>query len=75
MLAGLMLASVAAIIAVLIAQASGMSGTAFTSGLWPVVAFLPYVGLPLAIVALIALTIVGLVRRAKQNRNGAQGKD
>ncbi|MGO2660546.1 hypothetical protein [Mycetocola reblochoni] len=75
MLAGLMFASVAAILAVLIAQASGVSSAAFGTGIWPVIAFLPYVGLPLAIIALIVLTVVGLVRRAAQNRDTARGGD
>jgi hypothetical protein len=57
--------SVVAIAALLIANALGVATGA---GLWAVVAVLPLVGLPLAILLMIAFILVSAVTRSRQAR-------
>lgn len=55
--------SVLAILATFIA---GPAGVDLSSGAWPVVVVLPLVGLPIAFLFVVALTIVGVVRRRRE---------
>lgn len=43
----------------------------FSQGIWPAVIMLPWFGLPLAFLLLIALLIVSGVRRARESRSGS----
>lgn len=73
MVAGSVGLSVVCIFAVLIATAAGAGANdGFSQGIWPVVFFVPVVGLPIGFLLLVALLIVNAVRRsreAKQSRS------
>ena len=57
--------SIIAFIALLIAQSNA------TGPLWTAVALLPFIGLPIAILLLVALLILGVRRRNNANPKGA----
>jgi hypothetical protein len=57
--------SIVAFIALLIAQSNA------TGPLWTAVALLPFIGLPIAILLLVALLILGVRRRNNANPKGA----
>lgn len=54
-----------ALMTLLIAAASGMIGTDFAVGAWPVIGLLPLVGFPTGILLILALLITTTVRRAR----------
>ena len=58
--------SLVAFAAILIASALGVTAGDFTEGVWPIVATLPLVGLPIAFVLLIILIISTAVSRRRQ---------
>ncbi|MGI9822473.1 hypothetical protein [Agromyces sp. Marseille-Q5079] len=65
----MVLLSVAAFIAVLIGTMAGVAeNDGFSQGIWPVVIMLPWFGLPLGFLMLIALFIVHAVNRARSSR-------
>ncbi|MET4157435.1 multidrug ABC transporter ATPase [Agromyces sp. PvR057] len=69
MFTGLVMLSIAAFIAVLIATMAGVAeNDGFSQGVWPVVIMLPWFGLPLAFLLLIALFIVHAVNRSRTAR-------
>ena len=59
--------SLLAIVALLIANAAQVSTG---EGLWVVVAVLPLVGLPLAVLLMIAFILVSAISRSRQSRAG-----
>jgi hypothetical protein len=59
--------SLLAIVALLIANATDVSTG---EGLWVVVAVLPLVGLPLAVLLMIAFILVSAISRSRQSRAG-----
>ncbi|GAA3213204.1 multidrug ABC transporter ATPase [Microbacterium terregens] len=63
---GLAVLSIGCFVAVIIARPAGV--TDFTEGLWPVVALLPLIALPVAFLMIVALLIMTFVRRARANR-------
>jgi ABC-type dipeptide/oligopeptide/nickel transport system permease component len=64
--------SILAFIAVMIGTAAGAGANdGFSQGIWPLVIMLPWFGLPLAFLLLIALLIVNGVRRARAGRAGS----
>lgn len=60
--------SIAAFVAVMVGTATGLEQGDFAGGAWPVVTILPLVGLPIAFLMLVALIIVGAVRRSRESR-------
>lgn len=62
---GLTLACFAAL---LIAAALGVPGTEFSSGLWPIVATIPLIALPLGFIAIIVLIVTNARRRRANSR-------
>ncbi len=44
---------------------AGLMGTRMSEGLWPVLAWIPYVGLPVGFVLIIILLLLGVRRRGK----------
>ncbi|MEO6827640.1 MAG: hypothetical protein ABI255_09705 [Microbacteriaceae bacterium] len=68
--AGLVLLSLAAIVAVIIGTAAGVGpNDGFSQGIWPVLLVLPLIALPLGFVSIITLLIVSAVRRSRMNRD------
>ncbi|GAB2520114.1 multidrug ABC transporter ATPase [Paramicrobacterium agarici] len=67
-LLGVVLISVASFFAIMIGTWNGMEQADFGTGLWPVVAMTPYIGLPLAMIMLIALLVAGAVGRSRAAR-------
>ena len=64
--------SILAFIAVISGTAAGAGANdGFSQGIWPLVIMLPWFGLPLAFLLLIALLIVNGVRRARAGRAGS----
>ncbi len=61
--------SIIAIVAIFIGRASNAD---FTGGVWPTVAVLPGIGLPLALIGLIVFLIVTAVRRSRLARDGGE---
>ena len=64
MAASMILISVIAIAAVLIGAFFGMSGQ-FDGGVWPIVALLPLIALPIGMILIIALVVVTTRRRSR----------
>lgn len=62
---GIAAASVICFFAIIIGTATGMDRTAFAEGVWPIVAAIPYWGLPLAFVMIITLLVMSFVRKGR----------
>ena len=58
--------SILAIVAIFIGRAANVS---FTGGVWPAVAILPEIGLPITIVLLVVFLVVTTVRRGRLARD------
>lgn len=58
--------SIASFLAIILGTMSGMTGADFATGLWPVVAVTPLIGLPIAALMVIALVIVSARNRASR---------
>jgi len=65
---GLAVVSIGCFVAIIIARPAGV--TDFTEGIWPIVAVLPLIALPIAFLMILALLIMTFVRRARANRGG-----
>jgi TRAP-type C4-dicarboxylate transport system permease small subunit len=65
---GIAAASILCFFAIIIGTATGMDQSAFGHGVWPVVAAIPYWGLPLAFLMILALLIMSFVRRGRASR-------
>lgn len=65
---GLAVLSIGCFFAIIIARPLGV--TDFTEGVWPIVAVLPLIALPIAFFMILALLIMTFVRRARANRGG-----
>jgi hypothetical protein len=63
---GLAVVSIGCFFAIMIARPAGV--TDFSQGIWPVIAVLPLIALPLAFLMILALLIMTFVRRARANR-------
>lgn len=59
--------SVIAFFSVLIASANGVAREDFTQGVWPLLTWVSYVGLPTGLVLILSLLFINMRRRAKQN--------
>lgn len=62
---GIAAASVVCFFAIIIGTALGMDQTAFGEGLWPIVAAIPYWGLPVAFLMIIALLTMSFIRKGR----------
>jgi hypothetical protein len=65
---GLAVVSIGCFFAVIIARPLGV--TDFSQGIWPLIAVLPLIALPIAFFMIVALLIMTFVRRARANRGG-----
>lgn len=62
---GIAAASVVCFFAIIIGTATGMDQVAFGEGAWPIVAAIPYWGLPLAFVMIIVLLTMSFIRKGR----------
>lgn len=62
---GIAAASVTCFFAIIIGTAVGMDQAAFGEGVWPLVAAIPFWGLPLAFVMIIALLVMSFIRKGR----------
>lgn len=62
---GIAAASVVCFFAIIIGTAVGMDQTAFGEGVWPLVAAIPFWGLPLAFVMIITLLVMSFIRKGR----------
>jgi hypothetical protein len=62
--------SIAAILVVLVARISGVRD--MTGGAWPAVVFIPFIGLPITLVGIIAFIVMLGVRRSRLARDAGQ---
>lgn len=61
--------SVISFFSVLIASANGVAREDFTEGVWPLLTWVSYVGLPTGLVLILTLLFINMRRRAKQNES------
>jgi hypothetical protein len=66
---GLAAASILCFFAIIIGTAVGMQQQDFGSGVWPLVAAVPYWGLPLAFAMIIVLLSMSFVRKGRASRS------
>lgn len=72
MIVGLVVASVIAFIAVIVATQLGAGADdGFSQGLWPTILMLPLFALPVAFVLLVVLLIRGVGRRSRLAKSGS----
>ena len=62
---GIAAASVICFFAIIIGTAVGMDQSAFGEGLWPLIAAIPFWGLPLAFVMIITLLVMSFIRKGR----------
>lgn len=62
---GIAAASVICFFAIIIGTAVGMDQNAFGEGIWPAVAAIPFWGLPVAFVMIIALLVMSFIRKGR----------
>jgi len=62
---GIAAASVVCFFAIIIGTAVGMDQSAFGEGLWPLIAAIPFWGLPLAFVMIITLLVMSFIRKGR----------
>lgn len=67
--AGLIVASILALFAVLLAGAMGVESETFASGFWLVLAFFPRIGLPAGFLLVLFLVITNGIRRRRETRS------
>lgn len=67
---GLIALSILSFFAIIIASGMGMTQEDFQGGLWPVVAILPLIALPIGFLLIVALLIMSFMRRSRANREG-----
>jgi len=60
--------SVLSFLAIIVGTWSGMNAADFGKGLWPAVAWTPYLGLPLGIILIIWLVLSSARRRSRSSR-------
>jgi Mn2+/Fe2+ NRAMP family transporter len=61
--------SIVAFFAVIIGTFAGMKGPDFAAGVWPAIAYLPLIGLPIGLLLIIVLLILSIRRRGKEAAN------
>ena len=72
MIFGIVGLSLICFVAIIIATASGMRREDFADGLWPTVSVIPLVGLPLAMILMVALFVVVARRRGRAAKDAGK---
>ncbi|WP_435746491.1 multidrug ABC transporter ATPase [Microbacterium sp. PMB16] len=62
---GIAAASVVCFFAIIIGTAVGMDQAAFGGGAWPLIAAIPFWGLPVAFLMIIALLVMSFIRKGR----------
>lgn len=65
LVASIVILSLAAFVGLIIGTAVGLERDDFAQGIWPVVAVLPLIGLPIGFVLIIVLLVVSALRRGR----------
>ncbi len=60
--------SIVSFLAIIVGTWSGMNAADFGTGLWPAVAWTPYLGLPLGIILIVWLVLSSARRRSRASR-------
>lgn len=66
---GIAVLSVLCFFAIMISTAAGMQHADYATGVWPVVAAVPMIGLPVAFALILVLLVMSFVRRGKAGRS------
>lgn len=66
MVASIISISIVSFLVIIVATFLGMDSAAFGTGLWPVIALLPLIGLPIGFVLMISLIVLSLRRRSRE---------
>ncbi len=73
MVAGVVGLSILAFLSIIIGTAAGAGANdGFSKGVWPVVIWLPYFGLPLGVLLLVGLVVTSALRRGREARKNRQ---
>ncbi|MEO6505899.1 MAG: multidrug ABC transporter ATPase [Terrimesophilobacter sp.] len=64
--------SVVSFLAIIVGTWSGMNAADFGTGLWPAVAWTPYLGLPLGIILIVWLVLSSARRRSRSARENGK---
>lgn len=69
MVAGVVGLSILAFVAIIVGTVAGVGDNGgFSQGPWPIIFTLPYVGLPVGFVAIVALMLITGIRRSREAR-------
>ena len=74
MIVALVALALVCFIAVIVATAAGVKSDGFSQGVWPTVFMVPYLGLPLAFLMIVALLVTNGVRRSRAAKGSARGR-
>lgn len=66
MVASIVGISIVSFLVIIVATFLGMDAAAFGTGLWPVIALLPLIGLPIGFVLMTSLIVLSLRRRSRE---------
>lgn len=72
MIAAILALSIMAFAAIIIGTAAGMRRADFGAGIWPAIATLPLIGLPVGLLLIIMLLIVSMRRRSREARQNTR---
>lgn len=73
MVAGVVGLSILAFLSIIIGTAAGAGANdGFSKGVWPVIIWLPYFGLPLGVLLLVGLVVTSALRRGREARKNRQ---
>ena len=72
MIIGIFAVSMICFLAIIIATASGLQREDFAEGAWPMVSLIPFVGLPLAMILMVALFVVVARRRGRAAKDAVE---
>lgn len=61
--------SIICFIALIVATAVGTTGEQFSAAPWPTIVVLPAIGLPIALILMIALIIITALRRGRESKD------
>ncbi len=69
---GIVVVSVVCFFVILIANAAGVTGEQFGTGLWPIVSWVPMIGLPVGFLLMLTLIIMTMVRKGRAAKRSDQ---